>query len=159
MSIGQNISVSRNAVMAVVQAVTTGGVLFLFYRYLLKAIGPEQVGVWAVVLATASTSRISEMGFTGSAVKFTAKYVARGEPIKPRRLSRQHILRLGFWWYVFLRVVTLSFYGFWESWFRGVRNRSCQQSSPLLCYRFGSALFPGYFLPDWMVANVSICAR
>lgn len=81
--------------MAVVQAVTTGGVLFLFYRYLLKAIGPEQVGVWAVVLATASTSRISEMGFTGSAVKFTAKYVARGEPNQAAEVVQTTYITIG----------------------------------------------------------------
>jgi O-antigen/teichoic acid export membrane protein len=78
-AVGQNTTVVRNAIMAVAQAVVSGIVLFLLFRYLLRTVGPEQIGIWAVVLATASASRISEMGLTGSAVKFTAGYLARGE--------------------------------------------------------------------------------
>ncbi len=65
--------------MSAVQVVTTGVMLFVLYRYLLTAIGVEQMGVWAVVLATCSVSRISELGLSGSAVKFVAKYMARSE--------------------------------------------------------------------------------
>jgi O-antigen/teichoic acid export membrane protein len=158
MSIGQNISVSRNAVMAVVQAVTTGGVLFLFYRYLLKAIGPEQVGVWAVVLATASTSRISEMGFTGSAVKFTAKYVARGEPNQAAEVVQTTYITIG------VLVVCVLAGGYplilWilGNLVHGGRNRSCSHP-PIALLSVWISSVSGVFLPDWKVANLSICAR
>jgi len=69
----------RNASMAVMQVIVSGVVLFFLYRYLLKTIGVEMVGVWAVVLATVSASRISDLGFVGSTVKFTAKYLAQGD--------------------------------------------------------------------------------
>ncbi len=75
-------ALTRNATMAVIQALVSGVTLFLLYRYLLHEIGAEHVGIWAIVLATASASRISEMGFTGSALKYTAQYIARGEPGK-----------------------------------------------------------------------------
>lgn len=81
--------------MAVLQSVITGGVLFLLYRYLLRTIGAEQVGVWAIILATASASRISEMGFTGSAIKFTAKYIARGERNKAAEIIQTTYITIG----------------------------------------------------------------
>lgn len=87
--------VTRNAIMAVVQVVISGGVLFLLYRYLLRTIGPEQVGIWAIVLATASASRLSEMGFTGSAVKFTARYLARGEENKASEVIQTTTITIG----------------------------------------------------------------
>ena len=86
---------TRNALMAVVQVIVSGGVLFLLYRYLLQTIGSEQVGIWAIVLATASASRISEMGFTGSAVKFTARYIARGEKNKASEVIQTTAITIG----------------------------------------------------------------
>ena len=65
--------------MAALQVVVSGAVIFFLFRYLIKNIGAEGVGVWSIVLATASASRIGEMGFTASAVKFTAKYLSRGD--------------------------------------------------------------------------------
>lgn len=86
---------TRNALMAVVQVIVSGGVLFLLYRYLLRTIGSEQVGIWAVVLATASVSRISEMGFTGSAVKYTARYIARGEKNEASEVIQTTAITIG----------------------------------------------------------------
>src|ERR1017187_7466931 len=86
---------TRNAIMAVAQVLVSGGVLFLLYRYLLRTIGPEQMGIWAIVLATASASRISEMGFTGSAVKYTAKYIARGEKDKASEVIQTTAITIG----------------------------------------------------------------
>lgn len=86
---------TRNAVMAVAQVVVSGGVLFLLYRYLLRTIGSEQVGIWAIVLATVSASRISEMGFTGSAVKYTAKYIARGDKNKASEVIQTTAVTIG----------------------------------------------------------------
>ncbi len=74
-----SVSVTRNAVMAVVQVVVSGSILFILYRHLLNTIGPEEVGIWSIILATISASRISELGLTASAVKFVAQYLARGE--------------------------------------------------------------------------------
>lgn len=81
--------------MAVIQVVVFGGVLFLLYRYLLRTIGSEQVGIWSIVLATASVSRISEMGFTGSAVKYTARYIARGEKNKASEVIQTTAITIG----------------------------------------------------------------
>ncbi len=81
--------------MAVAQVAVSGAVLFLLYRYLLRTIGAEQVGVWAVVLATASISKIGEIGLAGSAVKYTAKYLALGDKVKASEVIQTTSLAIG----------------------------------------------------------------
>lgn len=65
--------------MASAQIVVSGGVLFFLYRYLLETVGPEGVGLWSMVAAVASVSKLGELGLSGTAVKFVAGHVARGE--------------------------------------------------------------------------------
>lgn len=86
---------TRNALMAVAQVVVSGGVLFLLYRYLLRAIGSDQLGLWSLVLAAASASRIGEIGLTASAVKYTAKYLARGEECKVSEVIQTTAIAIG----------------------------------------------------------------
>lgn len=69
--------VIRNAGMTIAQVMVSGVILFFLYRYLLNTIGVAKLGVWSVVMATASASRMSELGLSGSVVKFVAKYRAR----------------------------------------------------------------------------------
>lgn len=69
-----------NALMSVFQIIVISIVSFFLYRFLLKTIGVEKLGIWSLILATTSVTQIANMGFSGSVVKFVAKYVARGEP-------------------------------------------------------------------------------
>lgn len=68
-----------NAAVSVVQTVISGVLLFLLYRYLLGHLGTEQLGLWSVILASTSVARLSELGLTGSVVKFVARYRALGD--------------------------------------------------------------------------------
>lgn len=68
-----------NAIMAATQVIVVGLLLFALYRFLLKTIGVEKIGVWSLVLATTSVTRIAELGFSGSVVKFVSKYLAKHE--------------------------------------------------------------------------------
>lgn len=68
--------------MVVVQVIVSGITLFVLYRYLLETIGVVLLGVWSIVLAAASASRVTELGLSGSVVKFVSKYLARSEPEK-----------------------------------------------------------------------------
>ncbi len=70
---------ARNVSLSVVQTVTSGLVLFLLYRYLIVHLGPEQLGLWSVILAGTSVAGLSDMGLTGSVVKFVARYRALGD--------------------------------------------------------------------------------
>jgi len=65
-----------NAAVSVVQTVISGVVLFVLYRYLIDHLGPEQLGLWSVILASTSVARLSDLGLTGSVVKFVARYHA-----------------------------------------------------------------------------------
>jgi len=66
--------------MAVGQVIVTGIVMFLSYRLLLDRLGAATMGIWAVVLSTASTARLSEMGLAGSTTRFVAAAIANRDP-------------------------------------------------------------------------------
>lgn len=65
-----------NATVSVAQTIISGLVLFLLYRYLIDQLGAEQLGLWSVVLASTAITRLSDMGLTGSVVKYVARYHA-----------------------------------------------------------------------------------
>lgn len=67
--------------MASVQIVLSGGMLFALYYFLLREIGPSQLGIWSIVLATSSAVRLSELGLSGGVVRFVAKYIARQDSV------------------------------------------------------------------------------
>ena len=69
----------NNAAMSVLQTVTSAIVLFFLYRFLFRNLGPEQLGLWSVVLASTSIARLSDFGLTGSVVKYVAKYFSRND--------------------------------------------------------------------------------
>lgn len=84
-----------NALMTVLQTVVSGVTLFFLYRFLLKVIGVEQLGIWSLILATASVSQIATFGLSGSIVKYVAKYVAREELGKVSLLVQTATLSVG----------------------------------------------------------------
>lgn len=64
----------KNALSVAGQTVSLGIIWIILYPYILDTIGIEKLGVWSIVLATLSASRLSEMGFTASVTKFIATY-------------------------------------------------------------------------------------
>lgn len=68
-----------NALVAVGQVVVAAVLLFELYRFLLRHIGAEQLGVWSLVLAVVSMSSIAEFGVGGSVVKFVAGDLGAGK--------------------------------------------------------------------------------
>lgn len=84
-----------NAIMSLVQIVVVSGVLFVLYRFLLKTIGVEQLGIWSLVLATTSVTQVANFGLSGSVVKFVAKYVARGEDRNVSGVIQTAVISLG----------------------------------------------------------------
>ena len=79
-------SIPRNAAVAVAQVVVTGVTLFLLYRYILDELGIKQMGVWSVVMATASASRLAQLGLSGGVVRYVAKYLARSDVARAGRI-------------------------------------------------------------------------
>lgn len=65
-----------NALISVIQVIVLSGTLLFLYRYLLDTIGAEKIGVWSLVLASVSFSKVANLGLSGGIVKFVAKYIA-----------------------------------------------------------------------------------
>ena len=65
-----------NAIMSIVQVIVTSTVLFILYRFLLKTIGVEQLGIWSIMIAITSVVQVTNFGLSASVVKFVAKYTA-----------------------------------------------------------------------------------
>jgi O-antigen/teichoic acid export membrane protein len=71
----------KNIFSAAGQTVVQTIILLVLYRYLIVLLGVEQIGIWSVVLATVSATRVSELGLGGSITKFVAFYRAKGNDL------------------------------------------------------------------------------
>jgi len=67
-----------NAVSAAVQVVVVGLMYFFLYKYLIKTLGPSQLGVWALVISTSSIANFANFGITSGLVKFVADFKEKG---------------------------------------------------------------------------------
>lgn len=47
--------------------------MFVLYRYLYTQLGVKQIGIWSLILATVSVSRIGELGLSAGVVRFVAQ--------------------------------------------------------------------------------------
>lgn len=68
--------------MAVVQVLASAVMLFALYFFLIRVLGAEKVGLWSLVLATASAASLGGLGLSGGMVKFVSKYLALDDPGK-----------------------------------------------------------------------------
>jgi len=101
---GKNIS--KNVVATVSQVLVSGVVFFVLYRYLYDHLGVEQIGVWALVLASTSISRIGELGLTAGVVKFVAQALGRNDAQRAADVVQTIALTLG----VFMAVLLAACY-------------------------------------------------
>jgi O-antigen/teichoic acid export membrane protein len=88
--------------MSVTQIIVVGVVLFILYKFLLGSIGVVHLGIWSLVLATSSFAHVSNFGFSGSVVKFVAKYLARGEDRKVSGVIQTAVLSIALFAGLFL---------------------------------------------------------
>jgi O-antigen/teichoic acid export membrane protein len=68
-----------NAATTIAQVIGSACALFVLYRFLVRSMGVERLGIWSLVLATTSVVTLANQGFSTSIVKFVAKYVACGK--------------------------------------------------------------------------------
>lgn len=71
--------ISINIISSVLQVLVVGVVYLFLYKFLLKSLGVEQLGVWSIILATTSIANLANFGITSGLVKFIADYNARGQ--------------------------------------------------------------------------------
>lgn len=87
--------ITRNVLATIGQVLVSGLVLFILYRYLLNQLGVKQIGVWSIVLAAVSVSRIGDFGLSAGVVKFVAQALARGERERAGEVVETIVLTLG----------------------------------------------------------------
>lgn len=75
-------SVSANALANVLQAVVGALLIFLLYRYINTTLGVDQLGVWSVILATVSASRLADFGLSAGVTRFVARDRVRKELLR-----------------------------------------------------------------------------
>ena len=66
-----------NAGTTFAQVLGNALVLFFLYRFLIRTIGLERLGVWSLLLASTSLVTLANQGLAMSVVKFVAKHAAR----------------------------------------------------------------------------------
>ncbi len=93
------------------QVIASAVLLFFLYRYINITLGPDALGVWSVVLATASASRLTDLGLSASVARFVAKYLARKEPSIAARVVETALISL-----VAISSIALSLL-YWLLWF------------------------------------------
>lgn len=133
-----------NAIMSLGQVVVIGGVLFTLYRFLLKTIGIQQLGIWSIVLSTASVASIANLGLSASVVKFVAKYVARGEEETVVSVIQTSVISIG----IILGLVLLIAYPF-ASWLLSF-------VLPLASIKEAISILPYALLSLWIIVISSI---
>src|SRR5271165_2491820 len=62
-----------SVIASIIQVIVSGLVFFVLFKYLFVKIGIEQIGVWSLVLATTSVSRVGELGLSAGVVRFVAQ--------------------------------------------------------------------------------------
>lgn len=90
-----NKHISRNVLATVTQVLISGVVFFILYRYLYDRIGVEQIGIWSLVLAATTVSRIGELGLSAGVVRFVAQALGRGDTQRAADVVQTITLTLG----------------------------------------------------------------
>jgi len=84
-----------NAATTVAQTISGAIALFFLYRFLVRAIGLERLGIWSLVLATTSVMTLANQGFSTGIIKFVAKYSAHDDERQRSLLMQTSALTLG----------------------------------------------------------------
>src|SRR3954452_18357862 len=63
-------TVTRQAVASLADVVIQGGALAFLYGYLLRALGADKVGLWAVVFSIAAIGRGADLGLSRGLIRF-----------------------------------------------------------------------------------------
>lgn len=140
----QNRQIFKNAITSLTQVIVNGGILFFLYRFLLISLGPEQLGIWALVLATTSIMNVANFGLSGSVVKFVAKYLARSEKVIVSKVIQTAFVSVG----LFTGVVLLGAYPVIR-WILGLLVTSEHLSSAIM-------ILPFSLFSLWLMSMTSI---
>jgi O-antigen/teichoic acid export membrane protein len=95
-----------NAFTTSAQELASAVVLFLLYRFLIRAIGIERFGVWSIILASTSIVALANQGLSTSVIKYVAKYAAQEQSADVSELIQTAIVSIG----ISLAVISIGLY-------------------------------------------------
>ena len=98
-------TITGNAIAMFVQAILTSVILFLLYLFISRLLGLSALGIWSVVMATTSASRLIDIGFSGGITKFVAKYLEKKDFIKVKKIVDSSALIIGLILILFLPII------------------------------------------------------
>jgi len=84
--------VTKNALSAIAQSIASALILLAVYGVVVGQLGPEALGVWALVLASTSAGRVAALGMSGSVVKYVAEYLGRDNAARAAHIVETSIL-------------------------------------------------------------------
>ncbi|MBE2260101.1 MAG: lipopolysaccharide biosynthesis protein [Rhodobacteraceae bacterium] len=88
-------NVGRNAKWSILQTVISALSVFVLYKYLYSYLGPEQLGLWAVVVASVSLGRLAELGFSTTILRYVSMHLASGDRVRAARILETGLVSIG----------------------------------------------------------------
>ena len=101
-------TIAVNVTSSVVQVVITGIVYFFVYRILVIKLGVEMLGVWSLIIATASISNLSNFGFNSAVVKYVAEYNAKAESERINKLIYTSLIFISILFIILAAIIYLG---------------------------------------------------
>lgn len=129
--------IARNAAASVIQVVVSAIVMFVLYRHIIQTLGAQGLGVWSIVLATASASRVGEFGMGASVTRFVAKYQERVEAKRAGQVVQTAIVSVTV---IFGILIVPLYYALGEVLIKIVPLEAIDQALELLPYALLSLL-------------------
>lgn len=75
-------TVGRSAKWSLLQTIVSALTVFILYKFLYGSLGAEQLGLWAVIVASVSVGKLAELGFTTTVLRYVSQYVSLNEEKK-----------------------------------------------------------------------------
>jgi O-antigen/teichoic acid export membrane protein len=83
---------ARNALASIAQVIISAGILFELYRFLIRQLGAEQIGVWSLVLASTAVARLADLGLGAGVIKSVAGDIGSRAPDSAARTVGMTVL-------------------------------------------------------------------
>lgn len=74
--------IKKNINLVMLELTISSIALFILYKIILIKLGADILGLWALILSAVSLSRLTELGFTATSIKYISKYIAIGKQEK-----------------------------------------------------------------------------
>lgn len=98
-------AISVNILFSLLQIIITGLVYYFLYKYLLKNIGLNLMGVWTIVLSISSTANIANLGIGSGVVRFTALFKSNNENEQINKLIHTSLLLIAGFFFAIIVIV------------------------------------------------------